>query len=190
MKLFGADATATATANEVYGKAADALTALAAKILGATPTQGYFFGSVPSSLDASLYSCLLFLSTAPVVHPVLKDKVKEWSCFQSYIARISKEKFLSPVPAASSISGAAWTEWDGSGGASTSSGRARAKERRERGGGGGGVETEAEAAMHRKGRWWLAGTAAVIIAYVIFGAGYFEIGYLMDEDDDDDVDLD
>jgi hypothetical protein len=123
---------------------------------------------------------------------VLKDKVKEWSCFQSYIARISKEKFLSPVPAASSISGAAWTEWDGSGGASTSAGRARAKERRDRGGGGGGggVETEAEAAMHRKGRWWLAGTVAVIVAYVIFGAGYFEIGYLMDEDDDDDVDLD
>lgn len=94
---------------QIYQGAAYALDALAMR-LGSSGGD-FFFGPRPTSLDASLYSCLAFLHAAPVVHPQLQRKLAGHRVLTAYVERVSQLAFSASVPAAADAH-LDWSAWD------------------------------------------------------------------------------
>ena len=104
----------------MYQRAAEALDALATRMGGSAPTSSggggaFFFGSLPSSLDALLYSCLAYLRAAPVVHPQLQQKLAGHRVLLAYLDRLAESAaFAAAVPAAADAN-MDWSHWGGAG---------------------------------------------------------------------------
>jgi hypothetical protein len=111
---------------------------------------------------------LVYLSSAPVVHPDLKQKFESHSALVRYVDRVSAQVFSAPVIAAEQVE-MKWSSWGTTTGTSGSG--------RKRGGGGGGGSSSLSSELNYKGKLWLIGAAVSLVGYVLLSGQYFDVSY-------------
>ena len=155
---------------EALGLAARAYGVLDAK-LAAGGGARYFFGELPSSLDAAVLAHVLFHRTAPVSPLALREELGKHTHLVRYCDRLAAEVFNAPprkpLPRGEGVRS----------GADAGSGSAGG-----RGAGAGGETTAASAAKEdaayvRQRRIWLAMAFTVVAGYVLLG-DFIDIEFL------------
>ena len=156
---------------EALGLAARAYGVLDAK-LAAGGGARYFFGELPSSLDAAVLAHVLFHRTAPVSPLALREELGKHTHLVRYCDRLAAEVFNAPprkpLPRGEGVRS----------GADAGSGSAAGG----RGAGAGGETTAASAAKEdaayvRQRRIWLAMAFTVVAGYVLLG-DFIDIEFL------------
>jgi hypothetical protein len=123
-----------------------------------------------------VFGCLAYVRAAPVVHAELRRRMEAHPSLSHYVNRLAADQFASEVPRAADAD-LSWSQRAPGGATGGGAAGERYSKRR----------SQAEVEQARKARWWLAGAAAAVAAYVVFSGEYMAlteyIGELGEDDD-------
>eukprot|EP01025_Chloroclados_australasicus_P009772 TRINITY_DN1376_c0_g1_i15.p1 TRINITY_DN1376_c0_g1~~TRINITY_DN1376_c0_g1_i15.p1 ORF type:complete len:341 (-),score=26.22 TRINITY_DN1376_c0_g1_i15:351-1292(-) len=78
--------------DQIYEQAAHALEAIGERLKNMGDAS-FFLGHHPSSLDAQLFSVLIFLQNTPLCPPILRTRLERYPQLQTYVANLLEQYF-------------------------------------------------------------------------------------------------